>query len=137
MTSSLPEITITEQDHERLTTLLRGLPAGHPVGALLRAEIDRAEVVESTEIPGDVVTMNSRVVLEDAETGARHDVTLVYPGAADFEHGRLSILAPVDAALLGLRAGQAIDWPMPDGHRKQVRVVSVAWQPEAAGDFTL
>ncbi|MEZ4321829.1 MAG: nucleoside diphosphate kinase regulator [Myxococcota bacterium] len=134
---TLPEILITERDHERLMRLLGTLPPRHVVGDLLRRELDRADVVESHEIPSDVVTMHSHVVLEDAGTQKRHTVTLVYPGGADFQQGRLSILAPVGAALLGLRAGAEIAWPMPDGSKRLVRVVSVDWQPEAAGDFSL
>lgn len=134
---ALPEIVITERDHERLMSLLQTLPPRHPVGGLLRRELDRAEVVESDAVPADVVTMHSRVVLEDVGSHTRHSVSLVYPGSADFEQGRLSILAPVGAALLGLRAGAEISWPMPNGGERRVRVVSVAWQPEAAGALAL
>ena len=134
MHPELPEIVITGPDHERLSDLLATLPESHPVGAQLTAELDRAEVVEPEEIPPDVVTMNSRVVVEELATSDRHVLTLVYPSAADFSQGRLSILAPVGAALLGLRAGQTIDWPLRDGRRKQVRVVEVEWQPQAAGE---
>lgn len=135
--ATLPDIIVTTLDHERLTRVLAGLPEAHAVRGLLEGELDRAEVVEPDEVPADLVTMNSRVTVEDVATGDRHTVTLVYPGAADFEAGRLSILAPVGAALLGLRAGQAIDWPMPNGRRKEVRVVRVEWQPEAAGELSL
>lgn len=137
MNATLPEILVTESDYERLDAILCRLPTQHAVASLLRRELDRAEIVESTEVPGDVVTMNSRVVLEAPDTGERHHITLVYPSAADFDAGRLSILAPVGAALLGLRPGQTIDWPMPDGRVRTIRVVSVEWQPEAAGELDL
>lgn len=137
MNATLPEIVVTESDYERLTAILRSLPTQHAVASLLRRELDRAEVIESTEVPSTVVTMNSRVVLEDPETGDRHHVTLVYPSAAAFDAGRLSVLAPVGAALLGLRMGQTIDWPLPNGRVRTIRVVSVDWQPEAAGEFDL
>jgi len=137
MNATLPEILVTESDYERLDAILRHLPTQHAVASLLRRELDRAEIVESTEVPGDVVTMNSRVVLEDPDTGERHHITLVYPSAADFDAGRLSILAPVGAALLGLRPGQTIDWPLPNGRVRRIRVISVDWQPEAAGELDL
>lgn len=137
MDHPLPEITVTTRDHDRLTRLLAALPPDHRVGGLLGRELDRAEVVEPVEVPADVVTMNSRVLIEEVGSGERHELTLVYPPAANFEAGRLSVLAPVGAALLGLRAGQAIDWPLPDGRIKRVCVVSVLWQPEAAGELEL
>lgn len=135
MSAILPEIIVTESDYERLAAILDSRRSGDPLASSLRAEIDRADVVESTEVPGDLVTMNSRVVLEDPETTERFDVTLVYPSAADFDAGRLSVLAPVGAALLGLRVDQTIDWPLPNGRVRTIRVVSVDWQPEAAGEY--
>lgn len=130
----LPDITLSAVDHDRLTRLLATLPPDHDVGRLLRRELDRAEVVEPEDLPADVVTMNSRVVVEEVDSGERFEVTLTWPNAADFAAGRLSILAPVGAALLGLRAGQRIDWPLPNGRHKSVRVAAVPWQPEAVGD---
>ncbi|PRQ04511.1 Regulator of nucleoside diphosphate kinase [Enhygromyxa salina] len=137
MTNQLPEIIITEQDFERLTGLVATLPSSHAVAEQLSVELDRASLVEANKIPADVVTMNSRVRMENAATGEQHDVTLVYPRQADFADGKLSILAPIGAALLGLRAGQSIDWPVPGGRTKTMRVVAVQWQPEAAGEFDM
>src|SRR5690606_8585105 len=130
----LPEIIVTTRDYERLSNVLASLPDNHEVGRMLEAELDRAEVLEPYEVPSDVVTMNSRVLVEDLESGEQLSVTLVYPASADFQAGRLSVLAPVGAALLGLRAGQTIEWPLPGGRKKRVRVAAVEWQPEAAGE---
>lgn len=137
MSSTLPEITVTTHDFERLSDVLATLPSTHPVGELLASELERATVVESNEVARDVVTMNSQVVIEDVATGARHQVKLVYPHQADFSSGKLSILAPIGAAMLGLRTGQSIDWPVPGGRTKTMRVVDVQWQPEAAGELDL
>lgn len=137
MTETLPDIVLTELDYERLSVILGQLPDTHQVANLLRRELDRCEVVEPADVPADVVTMNSHVVLEDPETQTTNAVVLVYPSAANFDAGRLSVLAPVGAALIGLRVGQSISWPMPNGRTRHVRVVSVDWQPEASGDLTL
>src|SRR5690606_22300137 len=77
LSDPLPEIVVTSQDYERLSGLLESLPSGHPVVERLAAELDRAEIVESDEIPPDIVTMNSRVMIEDADTGEQREVTLV------------------------------------------------------------
>jgi regulator of nucleoside diphosphate kinase len=130
-----PAIHVTQQDLERL----RGVVATHEAGPdavaaqQLETELDRAVVVRHDELPEDVVTMHSRVVFED-ETGRRRDVQLVYPWEAAPERGRISILAPVGVALLGLSVGQVIDWPMPNGRTASLRIVSVLYQPEAAGN---
>lgn len=98
-----------------------------------QAELDRAEVREPTEIPPDVVTMNSQVTVGDETTGERLAPTLVYPDGAG-EAGRVSILVPVGSALLGLAKEQHLGWPMPDGRERLLRG-DIGYQPEAAGDF--
>ncbi len=64
-------------------------------------------------------------------------MTLVYPKDADVDQGKVSVLAPVGSALLGLSVGQSIRWPLPGGTIRHLRVVSVTYQPEAAGDLDL
>jgi regulator of nucleoside diphosphate kinase len=134
----LPYITITGMDRERLSHLLGELDA--PVArdfSLLDRELARAQVVPSTSIAPDVVTMNSRVRFADEDKGVPREVTLVYPRDASVNTARVSVLSPVGSALLGLKVGQAIEWPFPDGHRERYRVLAVAYQPEASGHFHL
>ncbi len=38
------------------------------------------------------------------------------------------------AAVLGLTVGDTIDWPLPSGRTRRLRVVEITYQPEAAGD---
>ena len=84
-------------------------------------------------MPRDTATMNSRVLCVDEKTGAEHQLQLVYPRDADPAQGKVSVLAPVGAALLGLSAGQAIDWPLPGGRSTRLRVLHVIDQSEAHG----
>jgi regulator of nucleoside diphosphate kinase len=138
VTAALPKIIVTTQDVERLHSLLDTLPDGKRGAAQrLEAELARAEVVDPTHMPPDVVTMNSRVIYEDVESGEPREAVLVYPHDADAATGRVSVLAPIGSALLGLCAGQIIEWPLPGGRSKRLRVVRIPYQPEAAGDFHL
>jgi regulator of nucleoside diphosphate kinase len=131
MSTQEPRIVVTSTDMERLRTLI-DTTAGDKADAL-DAELLRAEVVEPTQVPPDVVTMNSRVVYRDEDTGETREVTLSYPRDASLEQGRVSVLAPVGAALLGLSVGQEIDWQLPGGKNKRLRIMSVNYQPQAAG----
>ena len=98
---------------------------------MLEQELDRAQIVSPSQVPEDVVTMNSRVRVKDVETGEDKTYTLVFPRDADFAQGKISVLAPIGTAILGYRVGDVIEWRVPGGRRK-LRVEEVMYQPEAA-----
>ena len=134
--TSLPPITVSSLDLARLEAMLespahRGLPAAEA----LADELGRATVLPPARMPPDVVTMNSTVDCVDEASGETHALTLVYPREADAATGRVSVLAPVGSALLGLSVGQSIDWPGPGGRPLRLRVTGIRYQPEAAGDL--
>lgn len=91
----------------------------------LRAELERAIVIPTESIQADVVTMNSCVHFRDEKTGLDREVKIVFPEDADIAQGKVSILAPVGAALIGLSVGQAIDWDFPDGTVRRLAVIAV------------
>lgn len=128
-------IFITDQDYHRLTALVSQVEGQW--AEALEEELSRANVISQKEISRDVVTMNSRVKFLDESTGSESEMTLVYPQDAKLEEGRISVLAPVGIALLGLSAGQSIDWKMPNGATKKLKVQQVVYQPEASGQFEL
>ena len=132
------EIVITSLDEKRLTAVLNSpaIQRGPDRERLaeLRAELERAVIVEPGEVPADVITMNSKVRVRDRATQEVHEYTLVYPHEADITEGRISVLAPIGTALLGYRAGDVIEWQVPSGTRI-LEVESVLYQPESAGDL--
>ncbi len=136
---NLRNISITAFDLTRLRDVLKARTSiGRDRDHLdsLENELDRAHVVEPPAIPCDVVTMNSQVRIEDVDTGRESVYTLVFPTDAGIREHKLSILAPIGTALLGSRAGETVDWPVPAGVRT-VRIREVLYQPEAAGDYHL
>lgn len=132
---ALPGITVTDTDLFRIQRCLGG--AQGEAGSWLLGELSKARVVLSSQVPPNVVTMNSRVLLEDIHTRRHREVALVYPKDADERHGKLSVLSAAGAALLGLAVGGGIVWPLPSGRVARMRVVELLYQPEAAGDFHL
>ncbi|MCC4626495.1 nucleoside diphosphate kinase regulator [Xanthomonas campestris pv. nigromaculans] len=131
-----PSILVSSHDLARLEALLDSPPFNkHPAATALSDELGRARVVPPDQIPGDVVTMYSRIDCEDELHGERHTLTLVYPHEADVQHGRISVLAPVGSALLGLSVGQSIDWRTPDGRDLRLRVTAVHDQHALADDL--
>lgn len=127
-----PSIHMIDTQADALTQLALGKEEQLPqVCELLLEEIDRATIHAAAKIPADVVTMRATVTFVDEGSGANRTVQLVYPGEADISAGRISILTPVGAGLIGLREGQSITWPDRDGHERTLSIVKVE-QPRAA-----
>ena len=129
-------ICITNLDMDRLQRLLDDpdLMRQKPYLQELEHEIDRAVVVEPSEIASDTITMNSTVQLIDLSTDEEMVVSLVYPEDANIAEGKISVLAPVGTAILGCRQGEIVEWEVPDGLRS-LRVARILYQPEAEGEY--
>lgn len=128
------QILITREDKKQL---LRVLPrigtdyADREDLVVLAEELERAVEVEAEAVPADVVTLSSTVRVIDLESSAAMDYTIVMPGEANYDAGRISVLAPLGTALLGYRVGDEIEWEVPRGVRR-LRIDAVLFQPEAA-----
>jgi regulator of nucleoside diphosphate kinase len=120
-----PHITLSDHDHRRLSLYVAR--AGHELERL-EDELARARVVADAALPHDVVTMGSRVVYEDTTTGARRAISIVFPDTANAALGRVSVLAPIGSALIGLRVGDEIDWELPNRRHTRLRVVALEHQ---------
>ena len=131
-----PEIIISSLDADRLYALMESLPANSFAGEKeLEAELGRANIVEPHEVPATVVTMNSTVNFVVESTGEEFTLTLVYPKNIDSSGNKISILAPIGSALLGLSQGDKIEWPKPGGGLVTVTIKEVIYQPERAGEL--
>ncbi len=122
-----PSLVISHEDFKSIMQLLPQ-SAGNPAH-LLEEELGRAQLVPFSELPEDRVNMNSQVTFKDMDTGKESNITLVYPHEANAEKNCISILAPIGSALIGLRVGQEIEWPVPSGKKRIVKVTSVV-QPD-------
>ena len=136
--STQPTITITTRDYERLEKLLDSLSAEqYEKVEALADELGRADVVSPQAVPAGVVTMNSRVKFTVLSTKKSFTYTLVYPQDMDGSADKISVLAPVGSALLGLTVGQEIEWTLAENKTTRVRIDSVEYQPEDSGDYHL
>lgn len=120
-----PAITLARSDHERLVNLADALADRDPAAAdQLAAELERARVVADDRLPPGTVRVGAlvRFSLDDAEP---RTVYLVYPGEADIEKDRISVLTPVGTALIGLTTGQSIDWIGRNGRSRHLHVLEV------------
>jgi regulator of nucleoside diphosphate kinase len=128
-----PRIVLLESEAEALTGLaLAALEKSSLSAKLLLEELERAETVTAGKLPRDVATMNAQVAFRDEATGEEHTVQLVFPKEADMALGKISVLTPIGAALIGMRAGAAIDWPNRHGECRRLRITGVI-QPAREG----
>lgn len=96
----------------------------------LADELDRAIVVNTEQVPEDVVRMHACCTYIDQCNGAHREIELVYPDESDPALGKISVLTPVGSALIGLRVGQEIAWEFPDGSMRHLKVTSVSQRDE-------
>lgn len=119
----VPALVILQEDFNKISALLA--IAKPQIVDLLEEELDRAQVVNHDQLPKDIVTMNSIVTFIDLDSKKQDEVTLVFPHDADIEKNKISILAPIGAALIGLRTGQTIDWPVSSEKTRRISVTNV------------
>lgn len=130
---SLPHILISTAEEERLTTIATAASQRVPqVSAALLSELERADVWPETAMPADVVRIGSVVEFE-VDDGRCLTVQLVVPGDADINEGRISVLTPVGAALIGLSPGQVMEWSGNDGKKRLLTVLGVS-RPKSTED---
>ena len=130
-----PQLILSEQDLNRLETMLEHQQQLTPTMQHLEEELARAIVVAPQDVPANVVSMNARVLIRVDGAVDAHEVILVYPHDFKGEKNQVNVIAPIGAAILGLAEGQEITWPQPDGKIMQVKIEKVLFQPERDGDF--
>ena len=134
------ERTLTELDHVRLTHLIQRHKLGRTVSSAtlpIERVLDEADLVHWRQVPPDVVTMRSRVLFRDLQSGAENELTVCYPADADASAGAVSVLSPVGWSLLGQRVGATVSWPTPAGGTLSAEIVAILFQPESSGDYTM
>lgn len=124
--SMRPPIHLIDTEADVIGDLALRLEQRSPVvSAMLLAEIDRADIHTVVTLPAGVASLGAEVDYMDEATGLRRTVQLVLPGEADIEAGRISVMTPVGAGLIGLSTGQSIDWPDLEGREHRIRIIDV------------
>lgn len=121
-----PRVTIDRAYAERLEALAGSVERRNPaVAERLLEELGRARIVDSAKMPANVVTLGNAATYRDESTGREQTVILVFPGEADIASGRISVVTPIGAALLGLPEGASFWWDTRQGETRQLTVIRV------------
>lgn len=116
-----PEIYITDQDYETISSLVHGTS---PIAEILADEIDRANRVEQSKTPA-FIKLGSLVAYRDLTTKKTKKVRLVLPKDADIATDQISILTPIGASLIGLTIGAHFQWTGNDQRTRELEILSV------------
>lgn len=116
-------LVIAKTDYLRLMQLIEKTETD--AADALDLEISRAKIVEDAKLPKDVVAMNSTLTFSDLDSAEEKTIQLVYPQDADVSQLKISVLSPVGSALIGLKIGGTIEWPVPQGKVRRLKVIAV------------
>jgi regulator of nucleoside diphosphate kinase len=123
-------------DRERLLQAVDGALSSWSTYApyldFFRRQLRGSRAVPVEEVPGDVITMNSRFALRDDHTGDTVCYTLVYPEDDAPHDGKVSVLTPMGMVLYGAKVGEEVCWMSPAGPQIAT-ITELSYQPEAAG----
>jgi transcription elongation factor GreA len=75
----------------------------------------RARIVDTSQFPGDLVHILSKVTVKNTKTNKTYDYYLVSPEEADFQSGKLSVTSPVGQGLIGKKLGDVVTIKAPAG----------------------
>ena len=121
MKTTKSKLIIGKEDFETLNAYVRGLKSVRDFdrknAASLHDELKKATVVEKEKLPGDVVRLNSRVIVQEGTKDKLIELVLVVPDKANIKERKVSVFAPIGTALIGFRQGQKIRWHVPAGSK--------------------
>lgn len=92
--------------------------------ARLEQELKNAKQVLSRDLPIDIVTVNTEVLVKDLQSGEEITQKFVGPHKARRKNGTTSILSEIGVATLGYQENAIIQWDLPEG-TKSLKILKV------------
>ncbi|HET8805057.1 MAG TPA: transcription elongation factor GreA [Gaiellales bacterium] len=92
--------------------------------ARLKEQLRAARVIDTTDIPKDVVSIGSKVKVKYVDDGETDEYEIVGSAEADPANNRLSNESPVGQAVLGHKKGEVVEVAAPSGSIK-LQIVSI------------
>jgi len=132
-------IVVTINDYHRLMGLVRFCAAEVEMPGLVSSlyrNLSDAKKLPPEVIERSIVTMNSKVRLQELKSSRETEITITYPHDAEPRERKISVLSSIGLALLGRKEKDIVSWNIPSGIGS-FEIVKVTYQPEAAGHFYL
>ncbi len=96
-------------------TLQRSSKMKMPHFARFAREMKEAIVMDSQTIPGNIITLHSRVHYTYIDTNKTSEAVIVFPAQLKENPDYVSILSPLGLALIGEQEGTVIEYEAPGG----------------------
>ena len=94
---------------------------------MLEDRLARAEIIDVKRLSGERVVFGATVSLEDTDSGAKTQYTIVGETEADLKKGRISITSPIARGLVGREVGDSVTIRTPGGER-EYEILEVLFQ---------
>lgn len=85
---------------------------------LLQDKLGRAQIIDMSTLPKDVVAFGATVIVKDLDFGDKETFTLVGAGEEDYDAGKILITSPLAQGLVGKKVGQKAEIEVPAGKMK-------------------
>ncbi len=102
----------------------------------VKKRLENAEIIESSNVPKNIITMHAKVHLKDLDTKENLYYWLVFPGNHNVEGSMVSVLSPIGVQLIGEKEGNIVEIKTPAKNRR-LKIIEVICQPEASGNYYL
>ena len=121
MQQSINSLVLRKDDYDIIRSLLRNTDQKHFFDRKnveeLQLDLKRAKLVTPENFPPDVVRLNSRVKIREETNDKVLEFIVVTPEKANVRERKISVMAPIGAALIGFRQGQRVNWQVPSGKK--------------------
>lgn len=125
----LNPVIITEEDYKLLKPYVDKLPDRNEEMSLAH-ELKRAVIVTKGAFPKHCIKLNSRVSILDLDMQKVLEFTIVMPERTDIKQNKISVITPMEAALIGFRKSEEVRWKVPAG-LKRFRILDVMNNPDS------
>lgn len=102
----------------------------------LSEEMQSAKIVNDDEFPNDVIRFNSLITVATIDDSWENTFQLVLPSESNAALNKVSILAPMGAAVMGYAKGDKIEWEFPAGI-KTLTIKNVVQKQTNISEFQL
>lgn len=92
----------------------------------LEAVVSRAQVIDPSEIQGNIIRFGATVAVVDVDTDKENSYQIVGDYEADINDNKISLSSPLAKALIGKEVGDEVEYVAPGG-KKTFEILEVSY----------